>query len=688
MGYRFLSVFFAGFISIILQIALLRKLLSYFSGNELTIGIIISIWLFGTGFGSYAGRNMRAFGPSFIISGVVVSVVVTGFYVMRLFYPVGEEISLFSIIIITSFLVLPVSIIAGAQFPMAISHAGNPEMVFALESIGAFTGGLVFTFLLTETLDTITIILTAGILSIIAGSLIIKRILTMAFMILPLILIFLRDDLMEIEWKGLGFTGSFESRFGEITLLERSGEYSLYSSGRYIFSYPDPQSEELRSIIPLILHKNPEDILVIGGPPAFLKWYLSFPVRSVTYLEHDRVMLRVSTGILKGDDRRILQDKRLRIVVDDERRYVRGLRKRSYDLIVLNLPLPHNANMNRFYTEEFFYLLRDILRDDGMVVISIGISRGYMSRALKMTNGSIFRTLTKVFAHIIPSSDEYGFIIASMKELSLEVTLLKERLSMYRLKTRFINDAFVDDIFNPFRMEIVRKSLSEIDIVNSDMRPVSYLYNLAIWFETGGLSSDLLLSLRKGMVISFIILIFLIFSFTMRRKVESFLIFTTGYSGMSLSISVILLYQSMFGYLYEMIGLLTALYMSGLAIGSYGGRYINNPGKYIIITEVFLFFLPLLLTIVLVKELSFYIVIISVGVAGGLQFVMASSFLIKRDIKDAPARLYSLDLLGSVIGGITTAVVVVPVTGIHHAFILFSMVKLISLCLMVSRLKG
>ncbi len=438
----------------------------------------------------------------------------------------------------------------------------------------------------------------------------------------------------------------------------------------------------------MILHKNPGNILVIGGPFTFLKWYLSFPVKSVTYLEHDRVMLKVSIGILKGDDRTILQDKRLMIVINDERRYVRRLKKRSYDIVVLNLPLPVNANMNRFYTEEFFYLLRDIIRDDGIVVISLGTSRGYMSRALRMTNGSIYRTLMKVFTHVVSSSDEYGFFIASMKELNLERELLKERLSIYGLEARFINNAIIDDIFNPFRMEIVKKHLSGIEIINSDKRPVSYLYNLAIWFETGGLSSNLLLSLKKGMVMSFMILIFFIFSFMMRRKMESFLIFTTGYSGMSLSISVILLYQSMFGYLYEMIGLLTALYMSGLAIGSYTGRYINNLGRYIIITELFLFLLPLFLTIVLVNELSFYILIISLGVAGGLQFVMASSFLLKRGIEDAPARLYSLDLIGSVIGGITTAVIVVPVTGVHYAFILFSMVKLISLCLIVYRLKG
>ncbi len=183
MVYRFLSVFFAGFISIILQIALLRKLLSYFSGNELTIGIIIGIWLLGTGFGSYAGRSLKRFGSSFILSGVVASLVVIGFYILRLFYPVGEDISLFSIIIITSFLVLPVSIISGAQFPMAISHAGDSKMVFAIESMGAFTGGLVFTFLLAERVDTVTTILTAGMLSIIIGSAIIMRRFTLFFIL-------------------------------------------------------------------------------------------------------------------------------------------------------------------------------------------------------------------------------------------------------------------------------------------------------------------------------------------------------------------------------------------------------------------------------------------------------------------------------------------------------------------------
>jgi hypothetical protein len=44
---------------ILLQITVLRLLLSTFSGNELDIGITLSFWLIYVGLGSYMGRKIR-----------------------------------------------------------------------------------------------------------------------------------------------------------------------------------------------------------------------------------------------------------------------------------------------------------------------------------------------------------------------------------------------------------------------------------------------------------------------------------------------------------------------------------------------------------------------------------------------------------------------------------------------------
>ena len=59
-----------GITSMLLQITVLRLLLSTFSGNELDIGITLSFWLTWVGLGSYTGSKIRirhVFTLSFIL---------------------------------------------------------------------------------------------------------------------------------------------------------------------------------------------------------------------------------------------------------------------------------------------------------------------------------------------------------------------------------------------------------------------------------------------------------------------------------------------------------------------------------------------------------------------------------------------------------------------------------------------
>jgi hypothetical protein len=48
-----------GITSMLLQITVLRLLLSTFSGNELDIGITLSFWLIYVGLGSFTGKKLK-----------------------------------------------------------------------------------------------------------------------------------------------------------------------------------------------------------------------------------------------------------------------------------------------------------------------------------------------------------------------------------------------------------------------------------------------------------------------------------------------------------------------------------------------------------------------------------------------------------------------------------------------------
>lgn len=59
---------------ILMQVAMLRQLLSVFSGNELVIGIIHSVWLTAVGAGSFLGHKVKsssAFSLSFFLVAIL-----------------------------------------------------------------------------------------------------------------------------------------------------------------------------------------------------------------------------------------------------------------------------------------------------------------------------------------------------------------------------------------------------------------------------------------------------------------------------------------------------------------------------------------------------------------------------------------------------------------------------------------
>ena len=141
-----------GITSMLLQITVLRLLLSTFSGNELDIGITLSFWLIYVGLGSFTGEKFRsknAFTFSFLLISILALPTVIAIKAIRpvLSLAPGEAVSLASIILSTAVTLLPVCFLIGLQFPLAVSFSGEKNAagkVYGLEALGAFIGGVSF----------------------------------------------------------------------------------------------------------------------------------------------------------------------------------------------------------------------------------------------------------------------------------------------------------------------------------------------------------------------------------------------------------------------------------------------------------------------------------------------------------------------------------------------------------------
>jgi spermidine synthase len=687
-----------GFTSMLLQITVLRLLLSTFSGNELDIGITLSFWLLFIGFGSYTGRIIRfrhAFALSFLLIAVLMIPTVLGIKAIKpiLSLVPGETVPFSSLILSTAVILLPLCFALGLQFPLAVSFSREKNAagkIYGLEAAGAFFGGMLFTFFLSSRIDAFSLCLGLSVLFIIVGIFISGKKVFLIVFIFPLLMYtaFYRSA-QTLPWQGVEVFRTVESKYGNIDVIKVGSQSSIYSNGQLLFTYPDIQDSELKTHLSMSLHPAPSQILIIGGSPGILREFLKYPVGHIDFVELDPKIIRTSQELLNMDDRKAAQNLNVSLVTEDGRRFVKSIQYPKYDLILLNLPPPSTAGINRFYTIEFFSEARRVLRKGGIIILSTPPSAGYIGRGMQMANGSLYTSLRSVFTHVAVTAQEYGYFFASETQINTEAGILETRFRKRGVPTTYFQEYLFRDIFSPFGMNYVHQRLSEVSFANTDLRPSAYLYNLILWSEVhGGESLKYLLSIRLvDMLLGGVLILSIIALLIFRKhnRVVYFSVFTTGFSGMTFTITTLLTFQAFFGYIYEMIGVLSATFMTGLWLGTIITSRIKTALRTLLILEGLTVLLAVSSPLFFGLEILFYMLIFSVGVLTGGQFTTASLSLSEAD---TAGKLYAVDLFGSFIGASIPAIILIPLFGVSSALFSVALIKAFSVIMIASTRTG
>ena len=685
-----------GFTSMLLQITVLRLLLSTFSGNELDIGITLSFWLIYVGLGSFTGRRIRfkhAFTCSFILVALLAEPTVLTIRAIRpaLSLEHGEIVSFISIILSTAVSLFPLCFVIGLQFPLAVSYSRRydsvPEgsntagKVYGLEAIGAFIGGVLFTFVIASRIGAIELCLLLSLLNILIAVYVSGKIPIALFLIVPISFyaMFYKIE-ASIPWRGIGPSQIMESKYGEIAVIKIREQSSIYVNGQLFYTYPDLPTEELKTHLPMALHPSPSKILVVGGSPGTLKEFLKYPVDGIDFIELDPKMVETSLKLLLiQEDRDAVKDRRVRIMVKDGRRYIKRLKRPTYDLIFLNLPQPSTAGINRFYTTDFFKETKGVLNKDGILVITIPQSTGYIGRSMQTASGSIYNSVKSVFRHVEVTAQEYGGLFASGAAINIDPKILENSFIQRGIITRHFNRYVFRDAFFPFSVDYVKKRLDDIKIINTDLRPSAYIYNLILWSEIhGGEILKYLLNVRGWHIVPILIIALMVISFSVfkrKRRVIYYSIFTTGFSGMSFALAVILVYQAVYGYVYEMIGILTATFMIGLWVGTILTRQPKRALKMLFYLELMTVILAISSPLFFKAEPFFYLLIFLSGTMAGGQFNTAN---LSMGEPEAAGRLYGIDLIGSFSGAFIPSIIFIPLFGVFNILLLIAALKAVS----------
>jgi len=682
---QFIPYIALGLASLLLQLTALRELLTVFSGNELDIGITLSVWLVSVGLGSLAGSRLRlrnSFALSFLLVALAAEPTIIGIGYIRplLGLGYGEAASLGGTFIGTAAILFPLCFLLGLQFPRAVTFRGGSRPaaeVYALEAIGAFMGGVVFTFALSGRVGATGLAVGLSVLYILMAILVLRKRAAIALIVVPFVLHAALGYLKPPDVEAGKLIKTVQSRYGELWVTALGEQKNLYSSGQLVYSYPNPQVEERTVHLPMSVKQDVRRVLALGGSPAAIREYLKYPVERVVFVEIDPALLETSLEMLNSSDRAAIDSDRARLIVEDGRRYIKSLKRPAYDMVVMNLPPPSTANLNRFYTVEFFREVRAALEPGGVLTVRVPSSAGYVGRRMQRANGSIYNSLKHVFSNVVMTTEEYGVIFASDSPLDLMPGDLIARFKTRGIETKYFLPYIFEDAFDPMRVEFNERRLGEVDAVNTDMRPSAYLYNLMLWAEVHGGVLNTVLSFSGTTMALIAMALFVLAAFTVvrdRTRTLYYSMFTGGYAGMAIMLAIVLGYQAAYGYVYEMIGLLGALFMVGVAIGSYVMR--GGGLRRLLAIEAIAALLAVAAPMLFRAEAMFYLLSVAAGAITGYQFALVNH--LTEEPEAAAGRLYSSDLMGSFAGAVLSAIILIPMLGIRGSLLFLAGVKTVS----------
>ncbi len=673
--------------------------------------------------------------------------------------PTGQYIPILTLLYSSAIIIVPFSFTIGFVFPFACKvfrgvtsdAATDIGTVYIIEAVGSLIGGVLFTFVIVSRFhpfETIAILNCAVFLNLLILTFIGKKsdklpshrtlgILCTVFLFVCLALIMSRsickieDYLILKRWSyfspNINLVESVDSRYENIVVGSQLEQHVVYVNGQYAFAFPNEYEYAPLAHLVLTEHPCPKRVLLIGGGMGGLirEMLKHRCIEELHYVELDPKLLEITEKYLPVQDRIALLDKRVKIFHVDGRYFVKQLMgKKHYDLIFANVPDPSTASLNRFYTLEFFKEVENILAKNGVFAASISSAGTYIGKEVGSYTGSVYHTLYDVFKYVVVTPGEINYYFASNADgiITNDIDTLAQRYRERKIESPYFSEYHYQIYLLPERVRYIEKQLrSRKDLrINTDSKPVTYYFNLMLWdrFSGGQLNSffhgmeNIKASFFLLPIIGFLVLRlgYVVITGCNAEKQQRFnsliAIATTGFAGMAVEIILIFAFQNIYGYVFERIGLIIALFMLGLALGGYIANRIVLKGqrnwvKTLLYLEIFVviyvFTLPILLRLFSWQftgsEFLFTMLVVIAGMLTGLVFPIASKLYLLSSsrgvLQYAPTGLTagmvdSADHAGAFIGAIMTGVLFVPLLGITGACIVTAALNVVSIILLLA----
>jgi len=715
--------FMVGFASLWVQVVLIRRLMASFSGNELTIGIVLAAWMVWTGLGTIlpARRSDRvkdpaaALGLCFIAAALLFVPAVLATARIKYWLGVGPgELAGLPVIIASSFIVTgPICFLLGFTFNLAARLQADfraaAGRAYRFEALGAFVAGVIMAVWFAGRAEPVTPAVVMTVILLTAGMSLPDRkrsrawALVLAFELTALLIFILAggrehagtldrvyDDLF---WGEAELLESFDSRFAYLAAVRRGDEVTIFADGSPAATFPDPATNEVLAHVPLSMCRPPLTVLVIGGGFTGMAGEVAkHPLERMDWVQIDPGWIALEREQVPGFGR-FSSLWRVNVIQSDGRAFIRAA-GRSYDAIIVNLPDPFTASLNRFYTAEFFEEAKRVLAPGGVVAITAGVTPANLSYSegqLGLLAGAA-RTMRSVMENALILPLERNLIVAGGGEtmLTADVHRINGVLESRGINSFYASEAVLWPELSPGLLQEVRERVAGSDArADHDLHPRGYLYGIMLWAEKASPRTERAIKAVKSAAerahpaawpAGFFALVLaggLLWSQKSGRAgAAATAAGVSGFAAIVVEFSAMIAFQMLMGSVYFAMTLLTAAFMAGLSGGALLWEKMRESAGLVLAAAALALWCGISLFGVWIMAAlevrgaagmtGFCAVLFGQGVVAGLLFGAASAEVIRAagQVGRGVGRINGAEHLGSAAGGILAGVALVPLFGV------------------------
>jgi spermidine synthase len=679
-----------GIITVILQLVILREFSFSIAKHELIFIVATGLWIISCALGGIVKLPKKpikdlklpvitslCFSFSICLAHLAKSLIGLKYY---------EATSLGIATGLSLAVIGPTAFILGLAFKQLVQKHVAGEFssknifakFFAFEAIGFCLGGVAFTFFFKDYSNPFIFSLLPLILLPDIKNLYHKSLSAALIIIITVISVISFNSIIQKEFAGADILVNLGSGYGPVIAVRKSGVTTLFSAGSLLATSEDKSTTE-EFIHMSLSAEDPltnQDVLFIGAAVSGqIEEITKYKLSSLDCLQINPLIWKFTRNLGAGE-----LGNKINFITSDPRSYLKETGKK-YDAILMNMPAPSNLALNRYFTEDFFKLIAACLKPKGIFSFAIPSKREILSPQFIKFDSSIINALDKVFASrlLIPSD---SMVVIASNRGKINDRYLLNNFAKTNPKTDFFTIYHFKDYLAPAMRSYAQNLLDKKTTPNTDLDPSGFL-NYLILEQTKfypGLNLNLkTMQLAIGgllLLSGFLIIMLSCFS----EKISCLLnIGAVGFTSISLSSIIFILFQLSCAALFWKLGLLIALFMAGLSSGVFFMEKIKIDqinllrGLYLcwIIAISILFFNLKTIGRSDYAEFIFYFYALLCGFLTGSAYPLLSQSLLRNKFKsqNITITIYSADLIGAFLGTLACGILLIPFLGITYSLL-------------------